>query len=141
MEEMQHRDGSIARNPHESSRLNPLMQSISIKCCSAILFSLFTFRCNAVKMLFLSSKCAPHWRLSERCFSSAIPASFVNPVTGSPFASAGGMTKYSSSSRSTMIACFVRRGLREPVKSFGIGLLGSTRCACAWKGPGMSVVP
>ena len=33
-----------------------LMHSISMRCCSATLFSLFTLRCSAVKMLRLWSR-------------------------------------------------------------------------------------
>lgn len=33
-----------------------LMHSISMRCCSATLFSLFTLRCRAVKMLRLWSR-------------------------------------------------------------------------------------
>lgn len=141
MDDIQHLEGSIARKPHESSRSKPLIHSMSIRCCSAMLFSLLTFRWSAVNMLVLSRSWMPDWRLSEMCFSSARPASFVNPFSGSPSAPAGGITKYSSSSRSTMMACFVNKGFREPVKSLGFGLLGSTRCAWAWKGPGESTVP
>jgi len=37
-----------------------LIQSISIKCCSAMLFSLFTFLCKAVKICRLSANAFPH---------------------------------------------------------------------------------
>lgn len=89
---------------HGWGRTN-LMQSMSMRCCSARLFSLFTFLCNAVKMLFFSIKNIPHCLLiSNKC-------SFANPFESVPtFPSFGAMEKYSSSSRRTMMACFERRG-------------------------------
>lgn len=136
---MQHRLGSIERKPQVSSRSKPLyikfnlchipkrrhahlMQSMSIKCCSAILFSLFTFLCNAVKMLFLPNKYSPHSRFISNKVSFAIPCSSV--LAPLP---AGGIAKYSSSSRSTMMACFARSGFALGANSPGEP--DSARCA------------
>lgn len=97
------------------------MQSMSMRCCSATLFSRLTFRCNAVKMLLRSSRECPQSTLS---FSSALlgcPASFVLGTSSPPSAPAsttapstmaplGGIAKYSSSSRRTMMACLRKRG-------------------------------
>lgn len=41
---------------NRSENYSNLMHSISIRCCSATLFSLFTLRCNAVKMLRFSMR-------------------------------------------------------------------------------------
>ena len=99
-----------------------LMQSMSIRCCSAILFSLFTFLCNAVKMLFFPSKYSPHSRFISKSVSFAIPCSSVRaPLPG------GGMAKYSSSSLNTMIACFARSGFALGANSPGEP--DSARCA------------
>ena len=121
MDEMILREGSHARNPHTSSRWNPLcvsllnirsniashlMQSISIRCCSARLFSLFTFLCNAVKMLVRASNALPH------CLFSSRSSSFGIPVVMSVLAIPPGfvIAKYSSSSRRTMMACLESKG-------------------------------
>lgn len=125
IEEMQHREGSKARKPHSSSRSKPLksrsaelhiehgthtdlIQSISIRCCSATLFSLCTFLCSAVKIFRFSMRYLPDRRLTSSKASVAIPCSFVVA-----FPSLGGIEKYSSSSRRTMMACFVSRGFCE----------------------------
>lgn len=85
--------------------MSHLMQSISIRCCSAILFSLLTLRWSAVKMLRLWRRRFPHLRLISSRASFAMPLVFVDALP-----SLGGIEKYSSSSRRTMIACFERRG-------------------------------
>ena len=84
------------------------------------------------------SSVSPQVRFNAKCSSFASPFSSVNPFTRfsvptcpSIGADAGGITKYSSSSLRTIIACFVRRGFREPVKSLGVGFPGSTKCAWA----------
>ena len=82
------------------------MHNMSIRCCSATLFSLFTFLCSAVKIFLFSNSTCPHCLLISSKASFAIPEEFVE---GLP--SLGGIAKYSSSSRRTMIACLVRRGL------------------------------
>jgi len=97
-----------------------LMQSISIKCCSATLFSLLTFLWRAVKMLFLSNNAFPQSTFNFNKLLFGFPASSVpgnsplgapktggNPWAAFPF---GGIAKYSSSSRSTMMACLRKSG-------------------------------
>ena len=89
--------------------LTYLIHSISMRCCSARLFSLFTFLCNAVNINLRSAKAFPQLALSARS------SSFPWPVLISVLASPPGwvILKYSSSSLSTMIACFDRRGLED----------------------------
>jgi hypothetical protein len=157
MEEIQQREGSRARNPHSSSRSKPLgdvgrerdtwvrmmrrrqtrgylMHNMSIRCCSAMLFSLLTLRCSAVKMLLFSRRYLPHSRLRSSMFSLAIPFASVEAVP--PF---GGMEKYSNSSRRTMMACFERRGFWLGAKSEEGD--ASMRCCCARRRPGDASVP
>jgi hypothetical protein len=162
MDEMQQRLGSGARNPHSSSRSKPLgerggwgwggtwvrmmrmtrcgrtrgylMHNMSIRCCSAMLFSLLTLRCSAVKMLLFSRRYLPQSRLRFSMLSLAIP--FASVVASPPF---GGMEKYSSSSRRTMMACFERRGFWFGAKSEEGDM--SIRCCCARYRPGDVSVP
>jgi hypothetical protein len=157
MEEIQQRKGSRARNPHSSSRSkllrdverewntwvrrmrrgqtrSYLMHNMSTRCCFAILFSLLTLRCSAVKMLLFSRRYLPHSRLRSSMFSLAIPFAFVEAVP--PL---GGMEKYSSSSRRTMITYFERRGFWLGAKSEEGD--ASMRCCCARRRPGAASVP
>lgn len=155
IEEIQHRDGSRARKPHSSSRSKPLMNNreiyienikwifrtylmhnMSIRCCSATLFSLCTFLCNAVKILRFSIKYLPDRRLISTKASLAIPCASV--VAWPSF---GGIEKYSSSSRSTMIACFVSRGFWEVAGPKSDEGEPSIRCCWAAKRPGAAAVP
>lgn len=155
IEEIQHREGSKARKPHSSSRSKPLkrpldqptashcieiytdlIQSISIRCCSATLFSLCTFLCRAVKMLRFSIRYLPDRRLTSSKASVAIPCSFVVALP-----SLGGMEKYSSSSRRTIMACFVSRGFCELVAPNSEDGDPSIKCCWAAKRPGAETVP
>ena len=114
------------------------MQSMSIKCCSARLFSLFTFRWSAVNIFRLCSKYCPQLRLRSRSASLAMPRRSVASLP--PL---GGIEKYSSSSRSTMIACFVSSGFcaAEGPKS-DVGEPPSSSCCCAASSPpGAAGVP
>ena len=99
---------TISISSKGNSKQACLIQSISIKCCSATLFSLFTFLCSAVKMFFFSIKYSPDLLLISNISSFAVP--FVSVAAP---ASLGGIEKYSNSSLSTIIACFDKRGL-EP---------------------------
>ena len=82
------------------------MQSMSIRCCSATLFSLFTFRWRAVNIFLFCSKCTPHFLFSSN--SAPLAAPLVRP--GADLFASDGIEKYSNSSRSTMIACLDNRG-------------------------------
>jgi hypothetical protein len=117
------------------ARPTHLMQSISMRCCSARLFSLFTFLWSAVKMDFLSASALPHCLFISRSSSLGIP------VVISVRAKAPGtvMEKYSSSSRRTMMACLERRGFWDPSAPPSVG--SSARDCCAWKRPGERGVP
>jgi len=116
--------GSQALYPHTSSLSKPLygelatgyrhprahlMHSMSIRCCSAILFSLLTFLCKAAKIVFLSASAFP------QLFFNSLSSSLGIPVLISVLAISPGlvMEKYSSSSRRTMMACLVTRGLAD----------------------------
>ena len=110
------------------------MHNMSIRCCSAMLFSLLTLRCNAVNMLFFSRRYLPHSRLRSSMLSLAIPFASVDA-----FPPLGGMEKYSNSSRRTMMACFERRGFWLGAKSEEGE--ASMRCCCARKRPGAVSVP
>lgn len=102
---IQQRFGSIERYPHSSSRSKPLyfirtqnrvckhdqytidramcllcthlMHSMSMRCCSAMLFSLLTFLCKAVNMLLRLSSCFPHSALICIRGGLALPCSSV----------------------------------------------------------------
>ncbi len=122
---------------HQSdAKYTHLIHSISIRCCSATLFSLFTFRCRAVKILRLSIKYCPHWNFKSTIGWLAIP--FAS-VAAAPFF--GGMAKYSSSSRRTMMACLEMSGFCDGggPKSGEAGR--SWRCCWAAKSPGELDVP
>ena len=131
MEEIQLLDGSNARKPQASSRLNPLsrqpsiitsssrslfrthlIHNMSIRCCSATLFSLFTFRCRAVKIFRFSTNTSPQALFTSSNGAFAFPASSVAGVSFLRAASStlGVIAKYSSSSRSTIIACLENNG-------------------------------
>jgi len=117
--------GSQALYPHTSSLSKPLygeltamiytpplahlMHSMSIRCCSAILFSLLTFLCKAAKIVFLSANAFP------QLFFNSLSSSLGIPVLISVLAISPGlvMEKYSSSSRKTIMACLVTRGLAD----------------------------
>jgi hypothetical protein len=115
-----------------------------MRCCSAKLFSLFTFRCSAAKIVRLSSNATPHARFNTR--SSSLPIPFLSTLASAPGVV---IEKYSSSSRSTMMACLVNKGFwadsgvddgdREAGEA---GLVcASTIFFCAWKRPGVVGVP
>ena len=126
---------SAANSYQGTLRIAHLIHSISMRCCSAMLFSLFTFRCNAVKMLVRSSSARPHCRLSSR------NSSLASPLVMSVRASAPGvvMLKYSSSSRRTMMACLDSRGFCDVSVMLSLGFRGMVDCA--WKRPGWVGVP
>ena len=118
-----------------TTKSSHLMQSISIKCCSAMLFSLFTFLCNAVKICLLSANASPQFLFRVR--SSWFP----KPVWTSVLASEPGLVieKYSSSSRRTMMACLHNKGFCEESVD---GSDGEEGMLCwAWKSPGEVGVP
>jgi hypothetical protein len=112
-----------------------LIQSISIRCCSARLFSLFTFLCSAAKIILLSSKALP------QAFFNTLNSSFGMPVVMSVLAKAPGFVieKYSSSSLSTMMACFDNRGFCDVSEVGSPGDEGIVDCA--WNRPGELAVP
>lgn len=91
------------------------MHNMSIKCCSAKLPSLLTFRCNAVNTFFRSISARPHSRLIRNNSGLGWPDTFVMtlPARGCVVSLAveGGMAKYSSSSRKTMMGCLTIKGL------------------------------
>lgn len=97
-----------------------LIHNMSIKCCSATLFSLFTFLCNAVNILFLFNKLFPHSSFNLSRVSLGFPSSLVAAISSiSPVPLIvdvksdlffGGIAKYSSSSLRTIIACLRKRG-------------------------------
>jgi hypothetical protein len=111
-----------------------LMQSISIRCCSAILFSLLTFLCKAAKMVLFSANAFP------QLLFKFINSSLGIPVLISVLARSPGLVieKYSNSSLRTIIACLVTSGLADwsPLLSFASG-----RDCCAWNRPGVFGVP
>jgi hypothetical protein len=53
------------------------MQSMSIRCCSATLFSLFTLRWRAVNIFFFWSKWTPHFLFSSN--NASLVAPLVSP--------------------------------------------------------------
>jgi hypothetical protein len=129
-----------------NTRATHLIHSMSMRCCSATLFSLFTFRCSAVKMLRFSMRYSPPSRLTASRPSFAMP--FASVAASVPVL--GGMVKYSSSSRSTMIACLDKSGfcagagLKPSAALLGEpdGEDGASR-RCCWKAnrPGVVAVP
>lgn len=128
-------------------RSTHLMHNISIRCCSARLFSLLTFRCNAAKIVRLSSSATPHARFNS--LSSTFPIPFLSTPARAPGVV---ILKYSSSSRRTMMACLDSRGLACCCDSAELELwpaavpgpgpgMASMRFFWAWKRPGEVGVP
>jgi hypothetical protein len=81
------------------------MHNMSMRCCSATLFSLLTLRCSAVKICLLFNRPLPATLLLLISASFAFPSGSVlanPPVLG--------MTKYSSSSRRTITPCLSNNG-------------------------------
>lgn len=108
---------------------NPyLWHSMSIRCCSATLFSLFTFLCKAVNMVFFSNKFCPQLLFKSSMAWLAIPCASV--ASGPP---RGGMAKYSNSSRRTIIACFERRGFWACAAAENSELGGRVSNNCCWR--------
>ena len=111
-----------------------LIQSISIRCCSAMLFSLLTFLCKAAKMVFFSAKAFPQLLFNSLNSSLGIPV-LISVLAKSPGLV---MEKYSNSSLKTMMACLVTSGFADWSP---LGSLASGRDCWAWNRPGVFGVP
>lgn len=110
-----------------------LMQSMSMRCCSATLFSRLTLRCNAVKMLLRSSNADPQSTLSLSKAWFGLPVSSVpatSTLSSAPGVPLGGMAKYSSSSRRTMMACLRNSGFWRLACEGGVDSDRSRRGPC-----------
>ena len=119
---------SKTHTPHPTQPRNKtthLIHNISIKCCSAKLFSLFTFLCNAVKIVLFSSNAFPAALLIALNSSFGVPAILSISVRANPPGLV--IEKYSNSSRRTMMACLTSKGLPSSAGREEGGETG-TRC-------------